>query len=178
VGDLFHFVSAYYAFRDTSGLSKAFLKTRRGDVSPIASSLEERLENALVTNFLMRPADRFPALAAQEQFLSEIARPGVDGVKRGRIGVDFGSVGLCHVAAGFTDAMVEIAKGFALWDFWPGQYILHAAGGQVFSLDGEPLHVDLRLNDSDSVNEAMSMRQKFVAAGSKSLALEILRFIH
>jgi myo-inositol-1(or 4)-monophosphatase len=55
-----------------------------------------------------------------------LSRPSPDGSKRGRIGVDFGSVSLCHVAAGFTNATVEFAKGFAIWDLAPGHYITTA----------------------------------------------------
>jgi myo-inositol-1(or 4)-monophosphatase len=50
-------------------------------------------------------------LAARHDLLTALAQPGPDGKARGRIGVDFGSVGLCHVAAGFTDAVIEFAKG-------------------------------------------------------------------
>ncbi|WP_269440625.1 hypothetical protein [Micromonospora tarapacensis] len=35
--------------------------------------------------------------------MNALDRPAEDGKRRGRIGVDFRSVSLCHVAAGFTD---------------------------------------------------------------------------
>jgi myo-inositol-1(or 4)-monophosphatase len=68
----------------------------------------------------MRPDERFLPLARQQVFIKVLsASPGA-GKARGRIGVDFGSAGLCHVAAGFSDAMIEFAKGFAIWDLSPG----------------------------------------------------------
>jgi hypothetical protein len=60
----------------------------------------------LITNYLMKPAERFRPLAQQTHLIEELGRPSPDGVSRGRIGVDFGSIGLCHVAAGFSDAMI------------------------------------------------------------------------
>jgi myo-inositol-1(or 4)-monophosphatase len=67
---------------------------------------------------------------------SAAAYPRVTG--SGRIGVDFGSISLCHVAAGFTDATIEFAKGFAIWDLAPGHYILPAAGSTILAFVGEP----------------------------------------
>src|SRR4051812_34780861 len=90
----------------------------------------------------MRPRERFSVLAAQHRFLEELAEPGEDGRARGRIAVDFGSVSLCHVAAGFTDAVVEFAKGFATWDLAPGHFVLHSAGGVVVDLANVPLPLD------------------------------------
>jgi myo-inositol-1(or 4)-monophosphatase len=113
-------------------------------------------------------------LARQERLISALSEPGADGKSRGRIGVDFGSVGLCHVAAGFSEAMVEFAKGFAIWDLAPGHHILHAAGGAVLDLQGNPISMDYGLDSLDDIAEAMNGRRKFVAAGSEELAREIL----
>jgi myo-inositol-1(or 4)-monophosphatase len=96
----------------------------------------------------------------------------------GGIGTDFGSVSLCHVAAGFTDATIEFAKGFAIWDLAPGHYILHAAGGTILTLDGQPLLLDHGLDTLADIAKAMAPRQKFVAAGKTRLAQQILATLH
>ncbi|MEU7144609.1 inositol monophosphatase family protein [Nocardia sp. NPDC046473] len=83
---------------------------------------------------------------------------------------EHGSIGLCHVAAGFTDAMVEFAKGFAIWDLLPGHYILHAAGGIVTDLRGMPIPLGYELGSMADINHAMSGRRKFIAAGNADLA--------
>jgi myo-inositol-1(or 4)-monophosphatase len=70
--------------------------------------------------------------------------------------------------------MVEFTKGFAIWDLAPGHYILHAAGGVVLDLEAEPISLGYQLNSLDHIASAMERRQKFVAAGSAALALEIV----
>ena len=67
------------------------------------------------------------------------------------------------------------AKGFALWDLAPGHYILHAAGGTTLTLAGEPLPLDHGLTTLDAITQAMTPRQKFIAAASPRLAGQILR---
>ena len=120
-------------------------------------------------------AERFVPLARQARLLQALSESARNGKSRGRIGVDFGSVGLCHVAAGFTEAMIEFAKGFAIWDLAPGHHVLHAAGGVVLDLQGIPVSLDYQLDSLDDVANAMNRRQKFVAAGGTKLAHEILR---
>ncbi|GAB3165982.1 hypothetical protein GCM10027059_24420 [Myceligenerans halotolerans] len=173
VGDIFHHIQLYLAARGKDGVDRALMITADGDQHALTRSTAPPLSQALVTNYLMRPAERFGPLARQHRFLDLLGAPGADGKKKGRIGVDFGSISLCHVAAGFTDATVEIAKGFATWDLSPGQYILHAAGGVTVDLDGKPISLDLGLNTLPEISRAMSTRQKFIAAGSRSLAEEI-----
>jgi fructose-1,6-bisphosphatase/inositol monophosphatase family enzyme len=109
-----------------------------------------------------------------DNFLDALSSPSPDGTRRGRIGVDFGSVSLCHAAAGFTDATVEFAKGFAIWDLAPGHYILHAAGGTTLTLNGEPLPLDHALTTLDDIARAMAPRRTFVAAANPRLAQQIL----
>jgi len=123
-------VQLYLAARHDDGSDRSSTVTRDGGTHPLrCGTSTTELSQALVTNYLMRPAERFRPLAAQGEFLDALGSPSPDGIRRGRIGVDFGSVSLCHVAAGFTDATVEFVKGFAIWDLAPGHYILHAAGG-------------------------------------------------
>jgi fructose-1,6-bisphosphatase/inositol monophosphatase family enzyme len=173
VGDIFHHIQLYIAARDENGNDHAFAVTADGERHRLNRPSSTRLPQALVTNYLMRPDERFQPLADQRQFLTALSTPGEDGKKKGRLGVDFGSVSLCHVAAGFTDATVEFAKGFAVWDLSPGHYILHAAGGITIDLEGNPITLDYGLNSLPEINKTMSTRRKFIAAGNQALAEEI-----
>jgi myo-inositol-1(or 4)-monophosphatase len=174
VGDIFHHIQLYVGARDKEGEDHAFVVTADSTYYTLGQRTPKRLRESLITNFLMRPAERFSPLARQERLIQALDEPAADGKRRGRIGVDFGSIGLCHVAAGLTEAMVEFTKGFAIWDLAPGHYILHAAGGVVLDLAGEPISLDYQLNSLDHIASAMERRQKFVAAGSPSLAREIV----
>lgn len=177
VGDLFHHVQLYAAARDAAGKDVAFTLTADETVYPLLPRPPRRLSESLVTNYLMRPAERFVPLARQERLIQSLGEPGPDGNRRGRIGVDFGSVSLCHVAAGFTDAVVEFAKGFAVWDLAPGHYVLCAAGGSVVDLYGQPLPLDYGFDSLDGIAAAMNRRQTFIGAGTAELATEILAAI-
>lgn len=174
VGDIFHHIQLYVGARDDSGADHAHVVTADGDTTALGPPAPKKLRESLVTNYLMRPTERFVPLAEQHPFLQALGQPAPDGKPRGRIGVDFGSVGLCHVAAGFTDAMIEFAKGFAIWDLSPGQYILYAAGGVVVDLQGEPIALDCGFQSLDDIAAAMSGRRRFVAAGTPELAQEIV----
>jgi myo-inositol-1(or 4)-monophosphatase len=175
VGDIYHHIQLYVASRDVHGNDKAFAVTADGIRFPLTKREPTKLSESIVTNFLMRPTERFLPLSRQSELIRALDEPGADGKRRGRVGVDFGSVGLCHVAAGFTNAMVEFAKGFAIWDLAPGHYLLEAAGGVVLDLDGAPISLDYGLNSLDDIALAMETRQTFVAAGSVQLAREIVR---
>jgi len=178
VGDIFHHIQLYIAVRDEAGDDHAFALTANGEQYRLNRPSRAHLSQALVTNYLMRPDERFQPLANQHQFLDALSTPGNNGKKKGRIGVDFGSVSLCHVAAGFTDATIEFAKGFAVWDLSPGHYILHAAGGVTIDLEGAPITLDYGLNSLPEINKTMSTRQKFIAAGNQQLAEQIRQAIH
>jgi len=175
VGDIFHHLQLYVGARDEDGQDSAFLITADSAEYPLRQLSPKAMPESLITNYLMRPSERFVPLARQERFINVLSEPAADGKTRGRIGVDFGSVGLCHVAAGFTDAMIEFAKGFAIWDLSPGHYVLHSSGGVVLDLQGAPLPLDYRLESLADIANAMNVRQKFVAAGSTELAQAILR---
>ena len=177
VGDIYHHVRLYVASLGPDGVDRAFAVTADGVRYPLVSRGPKRLAESVVTNYLMRPRERFAPLSRQDGVLRALDQPAADGKRRGRIGVDFGSVGLCHVGAGFTDAMVEFAKGFAVWDLAPGHYILSASGGVVLDLDGESLPLDYGLGTNAEITRAMDRRQMFVAAGSDELAREILRML-
>ena len=117
VGDIFHHVQLYIGARDDQGVDRAYVVTADSVEYILARPSRKVLSQALVTNYLMRPEERFIPLARQQVFMEALGASSGDGNARGRIGVDFGSVGLCHVAAGFSDAMIEFAKGFAVWIF-------------------------------------------------------------
>ncbi len=178
VGDIFHHVQIYRAARNDTSADQATMVTADGHHHPLDRPSPAHLPDALVTNYLMRPAQRFQPLAHQQEFFAALGAASASGKAKGRIGVDFGSVGLCHVAAGFTDAMIEFAKGFAIWDLSPGHYILHAAGGYVTDLQGSPIPLDYQLNSMTEINQAMNTRRKFIAAGNRELANEIRTTLH
>jgi len=175
VGDIFHYVQLYIGARDEYGVDRAYVVTADSVEHILHRPAPKVLSRALVTNYLMRPGERFMPLAGQRMFMEALGAPSGDGKARGRIGVDFGSVGLCHVAAGFSDAMIEFAKGFAIWDLSPGHYVLHATGGVVTDLDGSPISLDYRLGSIADIRNAMSRRQKFIAAADMTLAEQIRR---
>lgn len=178
VGDIFHHIQIYLAAMDEARNDRALMITADGARHSLDRPSQALLPNALVTNYLMRPAQRFQPLARQQEFLKALSATSENGKANGRIGIDFGSIGLCHVAAGFSDAMIEFAKGFAIWDLSPGHYILHAAGGVVTDLDGRSIPLDYSLNSMSDINKAMNTRQKFIAAGSYGLAEEIRSVLH
>jgi myo-inositol-1(or 4)-monophosphatase len=177
VGDIFHHLQLYVGARDDEGEDWAFVITADSAQYALGQRAPRTLSESLITNYLMRPTERFVPLARQKHLMQALNEPAADGKSRGRVGVDFGSVGLCHVAAGFTEAMIEFAKGFAIWDLAPGHYILNAAGGAVLDLQGTPISLDYQLDSLGNIADAMNRRQKFVAAGSNKLAQEVLRVL-
>jgi myo-inositol-1(or 4)-monophosphatase len=178
VGDIYHHVRFYIAARCDDGQDRAFAVTADGSHHLMTAARKPKhLAESLVTNFLMRPAERFIPLSRQRRLMDALDQTGSDGKSRGRIGVDFGSVSLCHVAAGFTEAVIEFAKGFAIWDLAPGHFILNASGGTVLDLEGRPVPLNYGLDSFSDIATAMTPRQKFVAAGSDDLANEILHYL-
>jgi myo-inositol-1(or 4)-monophosphatase len=169
VGDFFHNVKLYFAFKNSDGVDNAFLMTRNEKVYPLGCSNEEELSKALITTYSMRPVDRFLKFSNQRKLLNALAKPNDRMEEKGRIGLDFGSVGLCHVAAGFSDAMVETAKGFLLWDLLPGQYILKSSGGYISDLSGIELPLNLQFDSLSDIITTMEKRQKFIATGNLNL---------
>jgi myo-inositol-1(or 4)-monophosphatase len=175
VGDIYHDVQLYVADQDEDGVDRAYATTRDNVRRPLGPRAPRKLSESIVTNFLMRPNERFLPLSRQTGLIEALEEPASDGRRRGRIGLDFGSVSLCHVAAGFTEAVIEFAKGFAIWDLAPGHYILTAAGGVVVDLEGDDVPLDYRLKSKSDIAEAMEPRQPFIATGSRQLADEIVR---
>ena len=180
VGDFFHQIDLYVGV-DLGGERRAHLRTRDGREHTLASPTRHPSDRLLVTSYNMRPEERFLPLAGQSRLMSFLADgaagAGVVGGPTGdhsRIGVDFGSVGLCHVASGATDVFLEFAKGFALWDLLPGQFILEAAGGVVCNLEGELLAWPTSaFADIGAMQTAMNTRQTFIAASDVNVAKAI-----
>lgn len=177
VGDIFHHFQLYLAAREDDGEDRAWLITADGQAHHLRLDSAPPVDQALVTNFFMKPAERFAPLAGQRQLLEALSTRGSDGKSRGRIGLDFGSVSLCHIAAGLTDATIEFAKGFAIWDLAPGHYILHAAGGAVIDLDGKPIALSADFGTLPDIAKAMKPRQRFIAAADAQLAKDLLALI-
>lgn len=69
VGDIFHEVQIYGAVRDDDGNDRAFLITADGTVHPLSRPSKALLSQSLVTNYSMRPTERFRAVAKQQAFL-------------------------------------------------------------------------------------------------------------
>lgn len=175
VGDIYHHVQLFIGCRHDDGEDRAYLITADDDVHRLSTRRTPvTIPQALITNYLMRPAERLQPIARQQALIDALTKPDADGPARGRIGVDFGSISLCHVAAGQTDATVEFAKGFAVWDLSPGHYILRSAGGCVIDLHGKELPLDYGLDSLKDIAAAMKKRRTFIAAGAPSLAHEIL----
>ena len=173
IGDIFHHIQLYLAARGEDGVDRAHVVTADGHTRQLRVRPAKPLNEALITNYMMRPAERFTKLAGQRRLIEALSEPAADGKARGRIGVDFGSISLCHVAAGMTDATAEFAKGFAIWDLAPDHYILHAAGSTVTDPDGNPIPLDAGFTTLADINKAMKQRQKFIAAPDAALATAI-----
>lgn len=174
VGDIYHHLQLFIGCRNDDGEDRAYLVTADQQVHQLRTRRPVSISQALITNYLMRPAERLQPIARQQGLIDALTAPGPGGPAKGRIGVDFGSISLCHVASGQTDATVEFAKGFAIWDLSPGHYILHAAGGTVIDLQGKEMSLDYGLGSLEDIAAAMDERRMFIAAAGPSLAHEIL----
>nr|WP_256415899.1 inositol monophosphatase family protein [Ruegeria sp. HKCCD8929] len=172
VGDMFHEIRLYCGAITNDGREVAFARTRSGAVHELKCKRDVAINQAILTSYFMRPKERFNVVALENDLLNALAEENADGQRRGRIGIDFGSAGLCHVASGGTDAFIEIAKGFWLWDLYPGHFILEASGGTVVDLAGNKLSLSLP-SSLEGMRCAMRKRQKFVSASSEVLAKSI-----
>lgn len=171
VGDIFHSIAVYYAIDCRDGVSRAYMRTRGGSVHELRTNQKKCLDDALVTNYSMEPGVRFRQLAQQFDLIEALAS------SKSRIGVDFGSIGFCHVASGASNAFIEFAKGFWLWDWYAGRCILEAAGGAVIDPDGSRLPLILPTTQ-EGLRAELTKRRKFVAAGSIDLAKSLLMVVN
>lgn len=172
VGDFFHEIELYIA-ENLNGASNAYFKTRNNSIHKLKPSKVNKIEDSLITNFFMKPKNRFADLKLQESLFKELEK----NVRKGRIGCDFGSIGFCHVAASFTDAYIEFSKGFYLWDLLPGQFILNCAGGIVLDSEGKELSISLPFKDPLEIKKILNSRTKFVAASNSVLGFQLVNTI-
>src|SRR5882762_688267 len=66
VGDIFHHVQLYIGARDDSGVDRAFIVTADNTEHILNQPSQASLSEALITNYLMRPDERFAPLARQQ----------------------------------------------------------------------------------------------------------------
>jgi myo-inositol-1(or 4)-monophosphatase len=122
-------------------------------------------------NFLTTKVARYLAVAKQEKLLHAIE----DG--DGRINLSWGSNMIIQVAAGYADAAVEFAKGFATYDILPGLFLGELAGLTIVDLAGKPLTTRLDIPaifGAYRTNPKKAARTEFIAAKVPSLAQEIV----
>jgi myo-inositol-1(or 4)-monophosphatase len=125
-------------------------------------------------NMLTTKIGRFRSVARQEALLDALEQ--VDG----RINLAWGSNMIVQVAAGYADAAVEFAKGFATYDVLPGLFIGERAGLTILDLDGKPLtsRIDVpAIFAAYRKDPKRPMRIPFIAAKEESLAREIVDLI-
>jgi len=131
-------------------------------------SLQER---GVRLNILTTKVGRFRAVAAQEALLDALEK--VDG----RINLAWGSNMIVQVAAGYADAAVEFAKGFATYDVLPGLFIGERAGLIILDLEGNRVTSRIDIPEVFAAYRRDSKKPKripFVAAKEESLAREIV----
>ena len=122
-------------------------------------------------NFLTTKVSRYLAVARQEKLLHAIENGD------GRINLSWGSNMIIQVAAGYADAAVEFAKGFATYDILPGLFLGELAGLTLTDLAGKPLTTQLDIPAIFGAYRAdpkKPSRTRFVAAKEPSLAREIV----
>lgn len=75
VGDIFHHLQLYVGARDEHGIDRAYVVTADSQPYELRQQENRRLSESLVTNFLMRPGERFLPLARKLNFLEALDRP-------------------------------------------------------------------------------------------------------
>jgi myo-inositol-1(or 4)-monophosphatase len=128
-------------------------------------------ERGVRVNMLTTKVGRFRAVAAQEPLLAALEK--VDG----RINLAWGSSMIVQVAAGYADAAVEFAKGFAAYDVLPGLFIGERAGLTILDVEGRRITSRIDVPEVFAAYRLDSKKPKripFVAAKEESLAREIV----
>jgi myo-inositol-1(or 4)-monophosphatase len=133
-----------------------------------------RLAGARV-NFLTTKVSRYRAVAAQRRLLDALEETD------GRINLSWGSNMIIQVAAGYADAAVEFAKGFATYDLLPGLFIGLRAGLTILDpRTGQPLACRLDIDDLFATyrrDPGNPRRTPFVAAPTEVLARQIVALL-
>lgn len=96
-----------------------------------------------------------------------------------RINLSWGSNTLIQVAAGYADAAIEFARGFATYDVLPGLLLCRAAGVCLLDLKGQEIDVDAAINVESIFKQYRNdpkspQRLPFVAAATHSLAQHLV----
>jgi myo-inositol-1(or 4)-monophosphatase len=126
-------------------------------------------------NMLTTKVHRFRAVAEQQRLLDAMEET------KGRINLSWGSNMIVQVAAGYADAAVEFAKGFATYDVLPGLFIGERAGLTILDLDGNRITSNIDVCEIFSAHRKDPKKPKrirFVAAKEESLAREIVDLIN
>src|SRR5262245_38934430 len=87
VGDIYHHIQLYMAFRNDHEQDQAFVVTADGQYHRLNPPVTKKLSESIVTNFLMRPTERFLPLSQQRGLVEALDQPDADGKSRGRIGL-------------------------------------------------------------------------------------------
>lgn len=82
VGDIFHHLQLYVGARDDHGTDRAFVTAADSQAYELRQHTKNALSESLVTNFLMRPGERFVPLSRKTQLLQVLDTPGNDGKRR------------------------------------------------------------------------------------------------
>ncbi len=133
------------------------------------------LDGARVNVLTTKPS-RYTALANQQELMAAFREHDC------RINLAAGSNTLIQVAAGYADASIEFARGFAAYDVLPGLVLCRAAGVALLGLDGQPIDVDAAI-DVDAIWEQYRhdpkhpRRLPFVAASTVELARELAALV-
>ena len=165
VGDLYR-REVYYADEEVGALWFA-APVQFDQSNRLTPNAQARLPGAYVSMYSLKPS-RLRHSANHERLLESLG-------EHGRVDNVGGAASLCKVAAGYFDAAVETAKGFQVYDLFPGAFILMKAGGICIRPDtGQPVSLSLAIHNREHISSQLKTRQPFVAAANSSLAFEIL----
>lgn len=140
-----------------------------------ASRRRSTLQKARINVLTTKPG-RYMALAKQETLMEALRENDV------RINLSWGSNTLIQVAAGYADAAVEFARGFAAYDVLPGLLLCRAAGVCLLDLNGRDIDVDAAI-DVDAIFEQFRRDPKhparlpFVAATTRAVAERLVTLL-
>ncbi|NOZ20014.1 MAG: hypothetical protein GXP25_02885 [Planctomycetes bacterium] len=131
-----------------------------------------RLKEARINVLTTKPS-RYRALATQERLMAALQDNDC------RINLSWGSNTLIQLAAGYADAAVEFARGFAAYDVLPGLILCRAAGACLLDLAGNDIDIDAAIDIDDIFDRYRKdpthpRRLPFVAATTRPLAEELV----
>lgn len=159
----------YYADEELPGacryrVAQTIDEDERTELKPSART---ELPGSYITLYTLKPQRLLEAARAKD-LINQLG-------PHGRIDCIGGAAALCKVAAGSLDAAIEFAKGFQVYDLFPGAYILSKAGGVCPCLDtGNAVSLALSFDAQDQLSDILRGRQRFVAAATETLSRKIL----